>query len=177
MAFVFTVEDGTGLVAGANSYSNVADADCYFEPDSRSATWDALSTTDKENLLAVATRTLDVYANFNGTKTVAASPLRWPRTGVCDRDGNQIGSNVIPDEIKTAVYELSRVLIGTDLNALNETDGIKKIVVDVIEVEFQEGSNMNGVAPQRIPNIVNAALNGLGRFNYGRRQFSRITRA
>lgn len=172
MAFVFTPETGTGTDAAANSYASLAEANDYFEPDSRSTAWDGLTDSAKESLLAVATRTLDIFTTFKGTKTVKTSPLAWPRTNAVDKEGNAIGTTVIPVEVKRATYELARVLIGTDLNAVSDTAGLKRIQADVVEIEFLEGANGQGVTAPKIPGIINALLNGLGSFASGGRSQS-----
>ena len=179
MAFVFTVETGTGTHSSANSYPSVAEADDYLEPDTaRYTIWNALTTTQKQYLLALGTRNLNVYSVFEGTKTVATSPMPFPRTGVTDKEGCTIGANVIPNELKFAAIELGYLLNTLDLTELPATEGIKKIVVDVIEIEFQSGENESGVTPRTIPSIINALLNGIGFFAKGsRRQSAKIIRS
>lgn len=177
MAFVFLQETGSGTVAGANSYAGVAEADDYFTPTAQNTVWSLLTTTQKENLLVQATRALDVFTRYEGTKTVETSPLRWPRSGVTNRDCIGIGVTTIPTELKQATYELAYLLNTVDLNATPDTEGIKRILVDVIEVEFQEGPRKEGVQVQRIPSIVNAALHGIGSFSLGGPRFARIRRA
>lgn len=166
------VEDGTGLT-NADSYISVADADTYFSilPTTLTSSWDALSTTDKENYLKWATRVLDTKTEFEGDKTVEASALRWPRKCVTDRDGIDIDDNVVPKEVENATVELVRILLGEDITTGQDVDNLKFIKVDVIELEYQDDTAQN-----RIPAYINDVLNGVGTFTSGRRQAVRITK-
>ena len=136
MAIVFTVEDGS-VVAGANSYVSVAEADDIITVNIHQSTaWLALSSTDKEYLLIWATRTLDYYVDWEGEKTDEDSALRWPRTGVTDRDGNTIDDDVIPDPVKEATALLASSLRAKDRSGEQGSDGVKRVKADVVEVEL-----------------------------------------
>ena len=83
------VETGTGLDTAANSYVSLVEADAYVAtmPSLLRDPWLALTlAADRENLLIYSTRVLDQRATYNGSKTVSASPLRWPRSNVFDCD-------------------------------------------------------------------------------------------
>jgi hypothetical protein len=172
MSFTFTTEDGTGL-ATANSYVSLSEADDYFAPDLNfAATWDGLSDTAKEYSLAWASRILDQKTDWRGTRVDEDSGLRWPRSYVYDRDDNLIDDNVVPKPVKDATCELAKYLQENDLTTGGDVDNIRKVVVDVIEIEFQEGTSQTG-----IPTILNAILTGLGSFRIGGRGFGKIIKA
>lgn len=171
MAFVFTVEDGTGL-PGATSYVSVADALDYFAVDPNAADFIALSPEMHQFYLGWATRVLDQKTDWKGTKNSATQGLRWPRTGVFDRDGLAISSTIVPREVKAATCELARWLLTNDPAAGQDIERIKQVVVDVVEIMFQDDDSQSSY-----PSIINAILTGLGGFRIGNRQFAKIIKA
>lgn len=173
MAFAFSVETGSGLAASANSYTSVAEADDILTMNIHtSANWAQLSNGDKERLLAWASRYLDERTRWFGYKTVEASPLRWPRTGITDRDGISIGSNVIPHQLKVATAEMARYLIDEDRSVERDQDSLKRLKADVVELEFVEGYKLPSV-----PSALKFLINGLGTIASGAGvRFTRIIR-
>jgi len=152
-----TVEDGT-VVAGANSYVSVAFADAYFSPDLNfSTTWDALTNDAKENSLIWATRILDQKVRWKGSKSDETSDLRWPRTGLVDRDDVTIEDNEIPLQLKELTCEVAKFLQTTDATVSQGGDALKAIVVDVIEIQYQDGA----VQPSTPP-LFNQLLRNIG---------------
>lgn len=172
MAFAFVVETGAGL-ATATSYVSADEANDYFEVNADAAAdWFTLDDDKRELYLAWATRLLDQKTDWKGYPATATQALRWPRTGVTTRDGVAIGSNVIPINLRQATAELARYLIANDPSQGQDADNFKKIVVDVIEIEFQDGT-----AQPEFPALINAILTGLGFFRSGSRQFGKILRS
>lgn len=173
MAFVFKVETGVGY-SDSNSYPSLAVANDYFVIDPYfQATWSGLSSDAvREARLAWATRVLDQKTQWEGTKTVETSALRWPRTGLYDRDGIEIGANTIPVQVIQATLELVKVLNSNDLTAGQDVDYFKRLQVDVIELEWQEK-----VAQTNIPSIINSILYPLGGIPVGGPRFVRIVKA
>ena len=98
------VEDGS-IVANANSYVTVVECQAYAT--ARGLTLPALEA-DIEPLLISAIDYLESKrTQYQGTKTDPANQsLQWPRTGV-QIDGVDIGSNVIPKELKDAQCRLA----------------------------------------------------------------------
>ena len=173
MAFTFVVEDGTGL-ATATSYVSVADADDIIAVNIHiDQTWLDLGTDSKEKLLAWATRIHDAQTRWKGTKTVATSQLRWPRTGVCDRDETLIGINEIPYQLEVATAEYARYLIAGDRTLERDQDGLIRLKADVVELEFKDGYQL----PQ-IPAQMTYLLDGLGYISSGGQhpRFVRLSR-
>lgn len=151
------VEDGS-VVTGANSYVSLAAADAYFAMDVQfDDTWDALADAAKEQYLQWATRILDQKVQWKGTKTTDTSPLRWPRTGVYNRDGILIDTDEMPQQLTEAVCELVKFLQTNDPTTSQGVDYLKKVVVDVIEIEYQDGAGQVSAPP-----ILNQILRGLG---------------
>lgn len=175
MALTFLVEDGTGLAA-ATSYISIADAADYLSVDVVAETaWDALSTEEQEEFLMWSTRLLDQKCWYEGNPVDTTTPqgLRWPRCWVYDRDGTLLSSTAVPGQIEAAVVELAKHLIaGNDLTTGSDIDNLKKIVVDVIEIEYQDDAGQT-----TIPNIINAILEGIGTFRIGNASHAKILKA
>lgn len=168
------VETGS-VVTSANSYASLAFADAYFEFDSNALVpWTALSDESKEQYLQFATRVLDQKVQWKGRKTKETSPLRWPRTGVYDRDNIAVDSDEIPDQLKECVCEMAKYLMsGEDPTIGQGAEYIKKVVVDVVEVEYQDGS-----AQTSLPSILRNLLRGLGTYPSALgNMFARIVKA
>lgn len=171
MAFTFTVEDGT-LVVGANSYVSTTYADDYFIIDPNFTTaWTALSSTQKQYYLAWATRILDQKVVWRGERYTTTQALRWPRKYVYDADDNLIDPTEIPRQLKEATCEFAKWLYTNDPTAGRDEDNLKRIMVDVVEIEYQEGS-----AQSSYPSIINQILSPLGRMRVGGMGFGRIVR-
>ncbi len=149
MAVTLVVEDGTGI-ATANSYLTVAEADAILCVNPvMYATWTALTAQQMDEYLVWASDYIDCYVQWFGTKTVPDSGLRWPRTGVCDCDGIEIGPNEIPDKLKTAVAQLAIFLTSSAAAQSGGSTsvvppGIKRVKADVVEVEFFGDSEGGG---------------------------------
>jgi len=121
-----------------NSLVSVEDADTYLAPNIHASNWVALSTSDKQKLLAFSTIFLNDRVIWEGTKTVPKSYLAWPRTGVVDRDNISVGVNEIPVQLKRAAAEMARFLVDTDRTIERSQDGLKGLIVDVIEIKFDD---------------------------------------
>lgn len=162
MAFAFVVEDGTGL-PDATSYVSVEEADDIITMNIHaSASWEALDVADKERLLAWASRYLDERTRWFGHKAVEASALRWPRSGVTDRDGVRLDANMIPRQLQIATAEMARYLVDEDRSVERGQDALTRLKADVIELEFSEGYRL----PQ-VPSHMQYLIKGIGTISAG----------
>lgn len=172
MAFVFTVEDGS-LVADANSYATVAEADDYYAVDPNfNATWTAYTDVEKEQRLAWSARVLDQKCRYDGSPVSATQAMRWPRTGVTDKDCRVVSSTSIPEQLKEAVLEHLKYAINNDPTTGGDIDQISQVVVDVIEITYQEGTSQTTV-----PNLINHILTGIGAYQIGSRGAGKIIKS
>jgi hypothetical protein len=189
MAFVFTVESGTGTDAAANSYVSVEEATDIITANIHAATeWNMLTVPAQQRLLVWATRYLDAKARWKGTKTVpgsasytnafgtvvpaiAPSPLRWPRTGVCDRDGVTVGTASIPTQLRVATAEMARFQIAQDRTIERAQDGLQRVKADVVEIEFLPGYTLPST-----PDFLQDLLTGLGSVPSSSMRFAPIVR-
>lgn len=170
MAFTFTLEDGTGLTA-ANSYVSLAEADDYFAVDPNATAYLALIDADQEKYLAWASRVLDARTTWAGYKKVETSGLRWPRVGVYDRDRIAVEDDIVPKPVKDATCELARFLMTYNPAQGQGVENLRKIVVDVVEIEYQEGTSQ-----VEWPAFLNEILEPLGQFRSGQGGFAKIRR-
>jgi len=111
------VEDGS-IIAGAESYVSVADANDYHAKRGNTA-WDALDEADqKEPALRKATDyMLQVYRSvWKGYRKDASQALDWPRTlvylepvttGLAGSSPYLVADTIVPLEVKNACCELA----------------------------------------------------------------------
>lgn len=101
MPITIVAEDGTGTNPAANSYVTMAEAIAY-------AANRGVTLVDGDDLAAMVIKATDYLESkrceYQGYKTDAAYPLQWPRTGVV-LNGVELGSNVIPAELKNAQFQ------------------------------------------------------------------------
>lgn len=150
------VETGSGLI-NADSYVSLADANTYTGATFFSGKWSTQTDTDKEKLLRTATAYLDSFYDYKGVKVFPSASLRWPRSQVLDRDGNEVSSLSVPVAVKNAVIEMAIYLVENNLLQESESKGIQSVKVDAVEIAF-ERSEKNW----KIPNTVSHLLRGYG---------------
>ena len=176
----FVVEDGTGTLA-ATSYASIAEADDYLTVNVRAEAWGDVAQAYKEQYLMWATRLLDQRANYVGSRAFEASALRWPRAGVCDRDGIPVANTTVPYAIKAAVIEIAWHLHNTSVDpsanpGSTDPGAIKRIKADVVEIEYQEAQS--SIRNTTFPSGLNYILNGYGVIaGIGGSNFVKISRA
>jgi hypothetical protein len=162
VAWTFVEEDGTGL-PNATSYVSAAYALDYFEIDPNATAFLDLDATTQEYYLGWATRILDQKVMWNGRAATTTQALAWPRIGVRDRYGVSIGGSVVPREVKDATVEMARWLISNDPTSGRDVENLRRVTVDVIELEWQEG-----VSQSSLPSLLSQILKGLGQFQSNR---------
>lgn len=155
------VEDGTGLT-NAESYITVEEFKAY-------AVAHGLVYTDKtdeqiESALRRGTAYIDGKymaqnscgrweSMFSGQKLRGrAQALQWPRSGAIDSDGQQIPSNEVPRELKSATAEGTLRELTTPGSLSPDyvaAEAIKRQKVDVLEIEYQATATADGGVPTR----------------------------
>lgn len=88
------------------AYDTYINADAYFKQRLHVTEWKSASSTDKTIALIEATQRID-RLRFAGNKVDDSQALEFPRYYGDDPDG----SEVVPDDIKIATYELAFTLI------------------------------------------------------------------
>ncbi len=169
------VETGA-IVAGANSYVAIADADSYHT-DNGNAGWTG-TTAAKTAALLKSARYLDCKyrLRWKGTRRqVVAQPLEWPRLGVDILFGDEslggetegyrsfsfLPANSFPQRLKAAQCELARRALTADLAA--DVDGsVQTEKVDVLETTYRNGSLPGQIVYQVVDQLLNDYLKPLG---------------
>jgi hypothetical protein len=121
----------------------VTEATNYFNGQlSPSATaWAAATADNRARALVTAARWLDRAVAWSGTKTSASQPLAWPRdNATCN--GTNLGTNIVPDSIVYAQFELAGLILVDPTIAVGPGTGsnIKRVKAGSAEVEFFTGT-------------------------------------
>ena len=167
MAFTFLTEDGTGLAA-ANAYATVSESLDLLYPDSnRYEAFNTPSTKDQENSLALASSYLDTRYQWDGSKYVATSGLRWPRSGATDRDDVAIAVTVVPTSLKHATALVAALMLEgkasfSDSAGTTQQYPLKALQVDVIKLDYQVPDTDFLLQNERVPDEVKFILQGIG---------------
>ena len=175
MAFVF---NPTPKDISANSYVSVSEADDYFAGHLQNELWDGKSNSEKQILLVSATNRLDMEQWF-GKKTTTAQKLQWPRKYIqardtsylddmylrvdFDSDGSTfyINSDIIPNELKQATYEVAiwfAVRAETDPHLIDEYN---QEILTSFSLGPISGNIQSGLTVDRLPSPVKRLLNAM----------------
>lgn len=136
------VEDGSGL-ADANAYAALATVNAYHTARANAA-WTGTDAA-KEAAIIRATELLDASFAWRGEIATEAQALRFPRSGLTDRDGREIAADALPTQIQKACCELAALLIagagvGGDFGSTSTATGaVKRIKAGPTEIEFAAG--------------------------------------
>jgi hypothetical protein len=156
--------------ASANSYISEAEFNAYIETCLHVSTAvtaaQAVEGTDTiKRALVSATRLLDEQIEWDGeANEPTVQALQWPRAGLEDDKGEDLDEETIPTRIKNACAELARYLIDSDRTAESSTDGINRLAVGSIELEF----NSNTPPPRKvIPDSVWQMISLWGEKSFG----------
>ena len=144
------VVDATLSGANSNSYVTLAEAEAYFLTVPHAEHWNG-SDDAKNRVLISATRYLDVFTYY-GERCTTTQALKWPRKEF-KVDGVEIKCTFIPNQIKTATFELAHSLIH-DGEALVGSTG-KTGIYDEVELgDLKVKYNSSTQTPGVINNIL-----------------------
>lgn len=134
------VENGS-IVAGANSYASVAEADAYFLARANQE-WALLTNAEKESALILGTDYLEAtYSQaWLGEIVSPDQSLSWPRTGV-RINGFYVASDSVPLRVKQATYEMAFRASSGDPLIIDQAQRVTKEKVDVLEITYAEFSD------------------------------------
>ena len=139
------VLDATLSGASSNSYVTLAEAEAYFETTPHDEHWTG-SNDAKNRLLITATRYLDVFSYY-GERCEPTQALKWPRKDYTV-DGVELTCASIPDQIKTATFELAHALLH-DGNILTHSSGKTGVYEGVklgeLEVKYNPKTQTSGL--------------------------------
>jgi hypothetical protein len=149
-----TKEDGSGL-ATANSYASVDDGDAYHLAHLYATKWTVASQSDKATALVMATRLIDAYCRFLGSRKSDTQALQWPRVEVPDVESSSnaympgllrlgilapvyLSSETVPVCVIHATCEEARTLLIEDRTANPTGEGLASSVVDDSKFVFDK---------------------------------------
>jgi hypothetical protein len=151
------VEDGT-IIAGANSYITLANADAYHDARGNSTWIDAEEKEREEALIKATDYLIQKYRNcWKGIRVDEDQTLDWPRAGVQTEDFFEpdtgprpalfpglafiVDEDEIPTEVQNATAEAAmRSLAGDLLPDVEGTRSIKRLAAGPASIEyFQTG--------------------------------------
>jgi hypothetical protein len=147
----------------ANSYVTLAEAEEYILDRIHSSAW--VAYTDKEQALVSASRMLDWYVKFKGIRTTAEQSMQWPRIQVTRPDGRTVDGNVIPNEVKTAVYELALSSLSADRMEDDPLGGISTLKAGTLMIKAgpaPPNSTNTKVVPEKIRKILREVMTNNG---------------
>lgn len=143
--------DATVGGISSNSYPTVEEADAYFEHRFHSDAW--ADGIDKASALITASKMLDWQASWKGVKTDSDQALDWPRTDVVRPDGSSVDVDIIPREVKTAVFELALVSISADRLADSDLAGLSQVTAGPLTIKT-DGGGYDSTKLDAVPNYI-----------------------
>lgn len=118
----------------------------------------ALDTAEHEKLIKRTTIYLDQSYKFKGEITEADQGLAWPRSGVIDKEGREIGSTEYPAGLKYASFEGCNIAHSGALVAADTEGKVKQTKAGSVSVTFVD-SNVASEGARMRP--ITRALAGL----------------
>lgn len=140
------------LVVGENSWATLDEADLYFEGRVNSTLW--TDADSKENLLYSAWQVLEQH-KYAGRKTDPDQGAKFPRTGLVDEDGQEVDSDVIPQNAKWAQFEQALYMASlgtTDPSLPTGLEPFKTLKTTSVTLEMKDRDpvEQSGLAPAAI---------------------------
>jgi hypothetical protein len=131
------------LTLNTNSYVTLDGADAYLETRIDSANWFDATDEIKEQALVTATTMVDNRA-WIGYAVSSSQALAWPRKNASyysTRMGQTItvATNVVPDEVKIAVYEQALHLTNNEDLLTGQTTNYESISIGSISISDSNG--------------------------------------
>ena len=145
------VLDATVGGASSNSYLTTDRAQALAGEMPHMGEWISNVEVSKEQYLVYATRLIDRYGYYKGSRTNSSQALAFPRTGLYEfPEGNAISSSVIPSFVEWACIEWAFHLLKNPQSDANFGEGLDFIRTPSFAL------SLNGQTPSqtRIPPIV-----------------------
>ena len=166
--------NATLSASDANCYVTLAESELYFADRMHSTAWTSLTDAVKNQLLITSSQMLDWHIKWKGTKATTAQSMQWPREDAIRPDGTEIDDDVLPSEIKTAVYEQAFVNISADRMSDDPLSGIGQLKAGSLMIKAgPEKPNQTNAKP--VPDHIYAILSDL--YTQGRGSVVRLLRA
>jgi hypothetical protein len=156
--------------SSANSFATVEQANAYFSNHLYGEFWEDEEPDTKARALITATRLIVeafMRVGWQGFVMSAVQRLPFPRYGLLTVEGYAISSGIIPTVLVEATAEYAGKLIqaGQMPDAPSATEGIKKLSVGPIDVEWSESVP---TSPTELPETVYAMISFLAARPYSK---------
>jgi len=151
--------------ASANSYLTLAEGNEISNNCLGTFPWQTATDDNKARALINATRYLDEL-RFIGTKASTTQALMWPRDEATCGDFD-FSNTVIPPPVKMACFDIADTLLGNgNILKISDTTSttelipgipnnlLKKVKLDVLDVEFLNQSGTSQPAKVNILNVL-----------------------
>lgn len=145
----------------ANSYVDLSEAHGFFANRLNAGAWDEAgeeSPPTQEAALITATLRLEQEA-WRWKKASTDQALAFPRTGQRDADGTLVADGEVPVWLKRAQMELALALLTEDLLEDTGLEGMRRVKIDVIELEPLAGRSA-GRLPAHVRRYIAHAVHG-----------------
>jgi hypothetical protein len=151
-----SVIDTVGSVS-ANSYVSTAYAttyvDVYALTESQRDVWANTGVDDRARAIIIASRDLDMYMLWDGTKATSTQSMEWPRAGT------SYSTTEIPESLRQAVVEFALWRLQND-SPVTDMVAFDSLTVGPIKIDYND--NMTGASRKYVPDIVLTRLKNLG---------------
>lgn len=155
----------------ANSYLTLSTAQSYADSDLGAAEWDAATADQRTRALLTATRHLNSF-RYIGNRSSDLQALAWPRQDAITSE-RTFDTEEIPPQILQAQWEIANALLkgtpvsgsaaGSSLIPGLPNEGLKRVKLDVMEVEWKTGPSRKMTALSVLtPGLLNELLIGGG---------------
>lgn len=145
--------------ATSNTLATLAEGESYFEARLHDDSWSNATTDEKNTALAWAGRLFNTLT-WQGDIASSTQAMCWPRSGVYDRNGNEIATTTIPQDLKYGQIEWAFWLLQEDLSKDADSQGIDSVMVDVINVRFDKYKRKKDFIPGAVMQYLNGYLFG-----------------
>jgi len=141
----------------ANCYPSLVEANAYFVDRAHAEAWEEVE--NQTQMLITASSQIDWYITWKGTRVTGTQSMDWPRSGVYDKVGELYPEDVIPNDVKIAVYELALSSFTVDRTADGGLAGLSEVKAGSLMIKTDDG--MYNTQPDIIPDKIWKILTGL----------------
>ena len=149
--------DNTIGGADTNSYVSLVEANAYFTDRAHAEAWEEVENQDQ--MLITASSNIDWFITWKGTRVTGTQSMDWPRSGVYDKVGELYPEDVIPNDVKIAVYEMALSSLEVDRTADGDLAGLSEVKAGSLMIKTDDG--MYNTKPDVVPDKIWKILAGL----------------
>lgn len=150
--------------SNANSFQTVDEIDVYYEarvPSTIANQWLNATDDNKDAAAIMGTTWMVALIEWTGYATTVEQALPWPREGMWTRNMREyVANNVIPQELKNAHAELSRLLLISDRTAESQiaVQSITSLKIGPIALGFDKNQLFNNTPPVIPDSVINLLI-------------------